>query len=60
MSKRGNGLVGLLLIPALFGLTLLTSGCNTVRGAGEDVQAAGQGMSTASQKTEDKIKEETQ
>jgi predicted small secreted protein len=60
MSRRGKGILGFLLMPALFGLTLLTSGCNTVKGMGEDVQAAGAGMSTASQKTEDKIKEETQ
>jgi predicted small secreted protein len=60
MSRRGKGILGLLLMPALFGLTLLTSGCNTVKGMGEDVQAAGSGMSTASEKTEDKIKEETQ
>jgi predicted small secreted protein len=60
MSRGAKGIIGLLLMPALFGLTLLTSGCNTVKGMGEDVQAAGEGMSTASQKTEDKIKEETQ
>jgi predicted small secreted protein len=60
MSRRGKGILGLLLVPALFGLTLLTSGCNTVRGAGEDVQAAGGAMSSGAQKTEDKMKEETQ
>ena len=60
MFERRKGMLGLLLIPALFGLTLLTSGCNTVRGAGEDVQAAGSGISSGAQKTEDKIKEETQ
>ncbi len=60
MSRSAKGLLGLLLMPALLGLTLLTSGCNTVKGMGEDVSAAGQGMSTASQKTEDKIKDETQ
>jgi predicted small secreted protein len=60
MFRRAKAILGLLLIPALFGLTLLTSGCNTVKGMGEDVSAAGEGVSTASQKTEDKIKEETQ
>jgi entericidin B len=60
MSTLSKRVVGLLLMPALFGLTLLTSGCNTVKGMGEDVSAAGQGVSTASQKTEDKIKEESQ
>ncbi len=60
MSRRSKGILGLLLMPALFGLTLLTSGCNTVKGMGEDVSAAGQGMSTGAEKTEDKIKEETQ
>ena len=60
MFRRAKASLGLLLMPALFGLTLLTSGCNTVKGMGEDVSAAGEGVSTASQKTEDKIKEETQ
>jgi entericidin B len=60
MSRPAKGILGLLLMPALLGLALLTSGCNTVKGMGEDVSAAGQGMSTASQKTEDKIKQETQ
>ena len=60
MSRRTKGMLGLLLMPALFGLTLLTSGCNTMKGAGEDVSAAGSAMSTGAQKTEDKIKEETQ
>ncbi len=60
MSKRTKASLGLLLMPALFGLALLTSGCNTMRGAGEDVQAAGSAVSSGAQKTEDKMKEETQ
>ncbi len=60
MSRRTKGFLGLLLLPALLGLTLLTSGCNTMKGAGEDVQAAGSAMSSGAQKTEDKMKEETQ
>jgi predicted small secreted protein len=60
MSRRTKGIFGLLLMPALFGLALVTSGCNTVKGMGEDVQAAGGAVSSGAQKTEDKIKEETQ
>jgi len=60
MSRRAKGVFGLLLMPALLGLALLTSGCNTMRGAGEDVQAAGGAVSSGAQKTEDKIKESTQ
>jgi predicted small secreted protein len=59
MSRRSKGILGLLLMPALLGLTLLTSGCNTVRGAGEDVSAAGSAMSSGAQKTEDKMKGDT-
>ena len=39
---------------------LATSGCNTIKGAGEDVQAAGSAVSSGAQKTEDKIKESTE
>jgi predicted small secreted protein len=52
--------LGLMLVPVVFGLALLTSGCNTMRGMGEDVSAAGDAMSTGAQKTEDKIEEKTE
>ena len=51
--------LGLMLVPVVFGLALLTSGCNTMRGMGEDVEAAGGAMAGAAQKTEDKIEGET-
>jgi predicted small secreted protein len=60
MSRRSKGILGLLLIPALFGLTLLTSGCNTMKGMGEDVQAAGGAVSSGAQKTEDKMEDGTE
>jgi predicted small secreted protein len=60
MSRRSKGILCLLLLPALFGLTLLTSGCNTTRGMGEDVQAAGGAISSGAQKTEDKMEDATQ
>jgi predicted small secreted protein len=42
------GLLALLSLPAL-------SACNTARGVGEDVQAAGHAMSSTAEKTEEKI-----
>jgi predicted small secreted protein len=36
-------------------LTLGISGCNTFKGAGEDIQAAGSAIEKAAQKTKDKI-----
>ncbi len=60
MSRRIKGILGLLLMPALFGLTTLTSGCNTVKGMGEDVSAAGGAMSEGAEKTEDKMEDATQ
>jgi entericidin B len=59
MSRRTKGIFGLLLMPTLFGLALVTSGCNTVKGMGEDVSAAGGAVTEGAEKTEDKIKEET-
>ena len=50
--------LGLLAVPAILGLALLTSGCNTMRGMGEDVSAAGSGMSGAAEATEEKIEGE--
>jgi len=51
--------LGLMLVPVVFGLALLTSGCNTMRGMGEDVEAAGGAMADTAQKTENKIEGET-
>lgn len=34
----------------------VTTGCNTTRGVGEDVEAAGDAVQDAAQKTEDKMK----
>ena len=39
------GLVGVSVLPA----------CNTVEGAGEDVQSAGRGVSGAAQKTQEEV-----
>jgi predicted small secreted protein len=51
-------LARLMLGPVLLGLLLATAGCNTTAGVGRDISAAGEGLSGASQATEDKIKEE--
>ncbi len=59
MARLAKGVLGLLLMPALFGLLLLTSGCNTMRGMGEDVEAAGEAVSGGAENTEEKIEEET-
>jgi entericidin B len=48
----------------LFGLTallfmvLVLSGCNTMRGMGEDVEAAGGAMSDTAEETEEDIEDE--
>jgi entericidin B len=42
------GLLALLLLPSL-------SACNTARGMGEDVEAAGKAVSGTAEKTEEKI-----
>jgi predicted small secreted protein len=49
--------LGLMLVPVVFGLALLTSGCNTMRGMGEDVEAAGGAMSDTAEDTEEKMEE---
>ena len=49
--------LGLTLVPVVFGLALLTSGCNTMRGMGEDVSAAGGAMSGTAEATEEKMEE---
>jgi predicted small secreted protein len=46
------GLLALLLLPSL-------SACNTARGVGEDVSAAGKAMSGTAEKTEEKIQGES-
>ena len=50
--------LGLMLMPVVFGLALLTSGCNTMRGMGEDVEAAGGAMSDTAEDTEETMEEE--
>jgi predicted small secreted protein len=47
------GLLALLSLPSL-------SACNTARGMGEDVQAAGHAMSGTAEKVEDKMTGETE
>jgi predicted small secreted protein len=47
-----------MLGPALLGLLLATGGCNTTEGVGRDISAAGEGISGASETTEEKIEEE--
>ena len=49
---------GLVAVPAILGLALLTSGCNTMRGMGEDVEAAGGAMAGTAESTEEKMAEE--
>jgi len=49
--------LGLVAVPAILGLALLTSGCNTMRGMGEDVSAAGGAMSGTAEETEEKIED---
>jgi predicted small secreted protein len=48
----------LLVALALSSSTVLL-GCNTIRGAGEDVEATGEGVQNAAEETEEKIEEET-
>ena len=49
---------GLVALPAILGLALLTSGCNTMRGMGEDVEAAGGAMADTAESTEETMEEE--
>jgi predicted small secreted protein len=49
--------LGLVLVPVVFGLALLTSGCNTIRGMGEDVEAAGGAMAGTAEDTEEEMEE---
>jgi entericidin B len=56
MSHGLKVLIGLLALLALPSL----SACNTARGMGEDVQAAGQAMSGTAQDVENKVTGETE
>jgi predicted small secreted protein len=49
--------LGLVLVPVVIGLALLTSGCNTMRGMGEDVEAAGGAMAGTAEETEEEMEE---
>jgi len=49
---------GLVAVPAILGLALLTSGCNTMRGMGEDVEAAGGAMAGTAESTEERMEGE--
>jgi predicted small secreted protein len=55
MLSDAKALLGLAIVPAVLGLALLISGCNTMRGMGEDVEAAGGAMSSTAEATEEKI-----
>jgi predicted small secreted protein len=56
-DAKTRSTLGLLLVPVVFGLALLTSGCNTMRGMGEDVEAAGGAMSGTAEETEEEMEE---
>jgi predicted small secreted protein len=49
-----SALLGLMSV----GLLLVTAGCNTMRGMGEDVEAAGSGIAGAAESTEEEMEEE--
>jgi entericidin B len=56
-ATLGRALGALLGLTAL-SLLLVTTGCNTIRGMGEDVEAAGSGISGTAESTEETIEEE--
>ena len=56
-SAKQRRVASLMLLPIGLALALLTAGCNTARGMGEDVQAAGSAMSSGAEKTEEKMEE---
>ena len=58
MLTDAKATLGLVAVPAVLALALLTSGCNTMRGMGEDVEAAGSAMSGTAESTEEQIEEE--
>jgi entericidin B len=56
-AMLGRALGALLGLTAL-SLLLVTTGCNTMRGMGEDIQAAGSGIAGTAEDTEETIEEE--
>ena len=48
----------LFALTALFFMALVLSGCNTARGMGEDVEAAGGAMSDAAEDTEEDMEKD--
>lgn len=45
----------LAIVAAIFGLSLMLGGCNTVKGVGADVEKAGEKIQSGSDKTKDKM-----
>jgi predicted small secreted protein len=54
LSRALGALLGLMTL----GLLLGTTGCNTMRGVGEDVEAAGSGIAGTAESTEEEIEGE--
>ena len=50
--------LGVLLGLTALSLLLVTTGCNTMRGMGEDIEAAGSGISGTAESTEEELEEE--
>ena len=50
--------LGVLLGLTAVSLLLVTTGCNTMRGMGEDIEAAGSGISGTAESTEEELEEE--
>jgi entericidin B len=55
MGTDRSELGWLFALTGLFFMVLVLSGCNTARGMGEDVSAAGDAMSGTAEKTEEEI-----
>jgi predicted small secreted protein len=58
MGRDRSQLAWLFALTALFFMSLVVSGCNTARGVGEDVEAAGGAMSDTAEDTEEDIEDE--
>ena len=43
------------ILAAIFGLSLMLGGCNTVHGVGQDVERAGEKIQNGSDKTKEKM-----